>query len=80
MTIEQVRSVLLWCSFLNIVLLLVWTLLATAGRGWLLKVATRIFRVAPEQFDLLNLAGITLYKMGVLLFNVVPCIALFLVR
>ena len=29
---------------------------------------------------MLNLAGITLYKAGVLLFNIVPCISLYLVR
>ena len=29
---------------------------------------------------MINLAGITLYKTGVLLFNIVPCISLYLVR
>jgi NADH:ubiquinone oxidoreductase subunit B-like Fe-S oxidoreductase len=80
MTIEQARSVFLWCSVLNIAILLTWVVLATAGREWLLKFTTRFFRVTPEQSDLLNLAGITLYKMAVLLFNIVPCVALFLAR
>jgi hypothetical protein len=80
MTMDQARHVLLWCSILNWVLLIVWVALASVGRNWLLKLTTRIFRVTPEQFDLLNLAGITLYKMGVLFFNIVPCIALYLVR
>jgi len=39
-----------------------------------------LYRVSTEQFDMLNLGGITLYKTGILLFNIVPCISLYLVR
>lgn len=38
------------------------------------------FRLSPQQFDMINMGGITLYKMNVILFNIVPCIALYLVR
>jgi hypothetical protein len=34
----------------------------------------------PEQFDALNLGGMALYKIGIVLFNIVPCIVLYLVR
>ncbi len=80
MSIEIARSFFLWSSVINIVILLVWALLATLGRGWFFRLVSQLFRVSPEQFDLLNLAGITIYKTGVLLFNIVPCIALYLVR
>ena len=40
----------------------------------------RWFPLPREQFDALNLGGMTLYKIGILLFNIVPCIALYLVR
>ena len=29
---------------------------------------------------MLNLAGLTLYKTGIFLFNIVPCISLYLIR
>jgi hypothetical protein len=80
MSIEIARSFLLWCSVINIANLLVWTALATLGREWLDRLVSRLFRISPEQLDMLNLAGMTLYKTGVLLFNIVPCIALYLVR
>ena len=80
MSIETARSFFLWCSVMNIVLLLVWAALATLGRHWLYRLVSRLFRVPPEHLDMLNLAGITLYKSGVLLFNIVPCIALHLVK
>jgi hypothetical protein len=80
MSIEIARSFFLWCSVINYAILLLWAALATLGRDWLYRLWSRWFRLSPEQFDMLNLAGITLYKTGILLFNIVPCISLYLVR
>jgi hypothetical protein len=80
MTIETARSFLMWCTILNYAILVVWALVAIVGRGWVYRLSGRWFRVTQEQFDLLNIAGITLYKMGVFLFNLVPLIALYIVR
>jgi hypothetical protein len=79
-SIETARSFFLWCSIINYALLCVWALLATLGRGWLHGLVGRVFPVSREQFDLLNYAGITLYKMGTLLFSIVPLISLYIVR
>jgi hypothetical protein len=79
-SIETARSFFLWCSVLNYTLLIGWVLLATLGRGWLYGLAGRVFPMSREQFDLVNYAGITLYKIGTLLFNIVPLIALYIIR
>jgi hypothetical protein len=80
MSIETARSFFLWCSIINYGLLLVWVALATLGRRPLFKLTARLFHVSDSQIDLLNICGITLYKMGIFLFNIVPCIALYIVR
>jgi len=80
MSIEIARSFFLWCSVINYAILLVWAGLATLGRDWLCRLLSRLFRISPEQFDMLNLAGMTLYKTGILLLNIVPCISLYLVK
>jgi hypothetical protein len=80
MTIETARGFFLWCSVINYAILLLWAALATLGRAGLYRWSSRFFRLSQEQFDLLNIGGITLYKTGVLLFNLVPCIALYLVK
>ena len=54
--------------------------LALFARDGLLRLWGRWFRISPEQFDMLNICGITLYKTGIILFNLVPCIALYLVK
>jgi hypothetical protein len=80
MSIENARGFFLWCSVINYAILLVWVVIGTLGRDWLYRWSSRWFRISPEQFDMLNIGGISLYKIGILLFNIVPCIALYLVR
>jgi hypothetical protein len=69
-------EVLLWCAVINYGLLLVWVALFVLPHGWLHRLWGRWFRLSAEQFDLVNFAGIVLYKSAVLLFNLVPYIAL----
>ena len=80
MTIEIARSFFLWCSVINYVILLLWALPFMFWRDGLYRLWGLWFRLSPQQFDMINMGGITLYKMNVILFNIVPCIALYLVR
>ena len=80
MNLETARRFFLWCTVINYGLLVIWALLFLfARRGWLEPWARR-FHVTAEQFNLLNLAGITLYKMGIFLFNLVPCLVLYIIE
>jgi len=76
MSIEMVRSALLWCAVLNYVLLMVWFLLFVLPHGWLYRLCSRWFRLTLEQFDVINFSGIVLYKVAILLLNLVPYLAL----
>ena len=80
MSIETARGFFFWCSVINYGLLVVWAVLGTFGRKWLYPLWSRWFRLTPEQFDAINFGGITLYKTGIFLFNIVPCVALYLVK
>jgi hypothetical protein len=71
-----VRSALLWCTFLNYALLLVWLLLYMLPHNWLYRLWAKWFRLTLEQFDAINFTGIVLYKAGILLLNLVPYVAL----
>jgi hypothetical protein len=76
MSIEMARSTLLWCTVINYALLVIWFLLYALLHGWLYRLWGRWFRLTAEQFDTLNFAGIVLYKLGILLLNLVPFVAL----
>jgi hypothetical protein len=76
MSIDVVRDFFLWCAVINYVLLVVWFLILVSPHHWLYQLWGRWFRMTAEQFDAINFAGIVLYKLGILFFNLVPYVAL----
>jgi hypothetical protein len=61
MNIEMTRSFFLWCTVINYGLLLVWALLFRLAHDGMLRLWGKWVRVSVEQYDILNVAGITLY-------------------
>jgi hypothetical protein len=80
MTIEVTRSFLLWCTVINYAVLLVWFLVFVFAHDSMLRIHGRWFRLSRDQFDALHYAGMSLYKVGILLFNLVPLVALLFLR
>lgn len=76
MSVETLRNALFWCSIINVGLLAFWGLLTISPHGWLHRIWSRWSRISAEQFDAINLGGIVLYKILIIVFNVVPYIAL----
>ena len=76
MNIEVMRNALLWCSIIDYGLLILWAVLIMLPHQWMYRLFERWCRLTPEQFDAVNFAGLVLFKILVLLFNVVPYIAL----
>ena len=76
MNIGLLKDFLLWCLVANYVVLLVWFIVFVFGRTWLFGLHARWFRLAPESFDVVHYGGMAAYKIGILLFNLVPFVAL----
>jgi uncharacterized protein DUF6868 len=74
--IDTVRKTLLWCGVINYGVLLIWFLVFILAHDWMYLLHSQWFRLSVEQFDMLHYAGMSIYKIGILLLNVVPCIAL----
>src|SRR5215472_7589660 len=79
MSIEVTRSFLLWCTVINYAILLVWFLVFTLAHDWMRRFHGRWFRLSDEQFDTLHYLGMSIYKIGILLFNLVPFVVLLIV-
>lgn len=77
MTLETLRSFLLWCTVINYGMLLVWFLLFMTARNFMRRVHGRWFPLTEREFYLVHYAGMGLYKLGIILFNLVPLIALY---
>ncbi len=76
MSVAQLQSVLLWCTAINYSLLIVWILIATRARAPWQRLQVRLFHVPAGSVDTLNWAGIALYKLAIVMFNLVPYVAL----
>ena len=76
MTIEVKRSVLGWCSIINMGILLWWFLFFTLAHDWVYRVHGKWFKLTVEQFDAIHYAGITFFKLVIFVFNIVPYFAL----
>jgi uncharacterized protein DUF6868 len=71
-----VRNALLWCAVINYGILLVWFLFFMLAHDWMYQFHGRWFHLSVEQFDMLHYAGMSIYKIGIILLNLVPYIAL----
>ena len=76
MNLVVVRHALLLCTIINYVVLLIWVFLYMLPHHWIHRVWARWFHLRAEHFDAINFAAMALYKLGILLFNLVPYIAL----
>lgn len=76
MNLEIVRNFFIGCLVINYSLLIVWFLLFVFAHDSIKNLNDRLFRRKIEHFDTLNYAGIALYKIGIILFNLVPWLAI----
>lgn len=79
MTLDVAREVLGWCTVINYSLVFLWFVLLAFAREWMYRLHGDWFTLSIEQFSLVHYAGMALYKIGILLLNLVPYVALHLV-
>lgn len=79
MSIEATRNFLLWCTVINYGVLLVWFLLFAFAHDWIQRLHGKWFRLSSDQFDALHYAGMAIFKIGIILFNLVPLVVLFII-
>jgi uncharacterized protein DUF6868 len=77
---DVTRKVLFWCGVVNYGVLLVWFLVFMFAHEWIYLLHTRWFHLSVEQFDVLHYAGMSIFKVGILLLNVAPCFGLHITR
>jgi Family of unknown function (DUF6868) len=76
MNIDILRDALLWCTVIDYGVLVVWFLFFILAHDSMHRLHGRWFRLSVEQFDALHYADMAVYKIGIILFNVVPYVAL----
>jgi len=79
MDIETMTRFFMWCSILNMGLLLISFLLVAFAGNFIYRMHTKWFPMSRETFNTVIYSFIGLYKILVFAFNIVPWIALALI-
>jgi hypothetical protein len=79
MSIEVTRHFFLWCTVIDYGILLVWFLFFALAHDGIQRLHGRWFHLSGDQFDALHYAGMAIFKIGIILFNLVPFIVLCIV-
>ena len=59
--------------------LFIWSGVFVFADDWMYRLHARWFKLSVETFDVMHYAGLSVYKIGTILLNLVPLIALWLV-
>ena len=68
---------LLSSVLINYIILMIWFLAIIFARDWMKQVHGKWFNLSDATFDAIHYGGMAVYKIGILLFNLVPLIALY---
>nr|WP_242471008.1 hypothetical protein [Thiocystis violacea] len=69
----------MWSTIINYGFLLLWFALFILAHDGMYRLQGRWFRLSVETFDTIHYAGMAAYKLGILLLNLAPWVALHLV-
>jgi len=75
-SIEMIREFLGWCSAVNIAMLFLSSIMLTVMRGWIIKIHAKLSGVSEAELPTIYLQFLGNYKIFILMFNLVPYIAL----
>jgi hypothetical protein len=78
MNIATLQTLLLWCTVINYIILIIWFAAFVLGHDALYGLHSRWFSLSAEQFDAMNYGSMAVYKIGIMLLNLVPLIALWM--
>ncbi len=76
MTLITIRSMLAWCTVINMGLLIWWFLIFFFAHDWVYRFHSKWYQIPQDRFDAIHYAGMAFFKILILMFNLVPYLAL----
>ena len=73
---QKARRTLGICTLLNYGILIIWFAIFSLGYDWIYRLHTSWFPMSKENYDVANYLAMATYKILVLVFNLIPYIAL----
>lgn len=72
MDLQLLKTFLLWNLSINYLIIIVWFDTFVFAQDGMYRLHNRWFPLSVEHFNVVHYLGISIYKIGVLLFNLVP--------
>ena len=79
MDIDTVRAFFMWCTILNGALLVLSSVICACAGDWVYRMHSKWFTISREAFNVAIYCFIGLFKVLVLVFNLVPYVALIII-
>ncbi|UCE98941.1 MAG: hypothetical protein JSV82_07085 [Planctomycetota bacterium] len=79
MDIQTLTTFFMWCTILNVALLLFSSLMCICAGDWAYRIHSKLFSISRETFNIAIYSFIGLYKILVIVFILIPYIALLIV-
>jgi hypothetical protein len=79
MNFDAIKELFLYSLAFNYAILLLWFGVFSLAHDWIYRLHSRWFSLSAETFDALHYAGMAVYKIGIIMLNIAPLIALWLV-
>ena len=76
MSVEAIRSFFGWCTLINWGVLLVWWGFVVFASDWIYGWHGKWFKLPRETFAGIHYAGMAFFKILIIVFNLVPYLAL----
>ena len=80
MTIDAIRYAFLWCFVINMGILLWWFLFFILAHDFVYRIHSKWFKISMEKFDAIHYTTIAIFKIFIFACNLVPYIALTIVK
>jgi hypothetical protein len=80
MDLETLRAFFMWCSIINVALLIFSFVICATGRNLIHSFHSRIFPMSEETFYAIIYSWLGLYKIIIFTFNIIPYIALSIIK
>jgi hypothetical protein len=74
--LQTMAAILLRSFLFGLALLLLWFLLYLITPNWMLELNASWFNVGKRDYDLINYFGMGFFKIGIILFFLLPCLAI----
>jgi hypothetical protein len=79
MDIQTLTTFFMWCTILNVALLLFSSLMCICAGDWVYQIHSKLFSISKETFNVAIYSFLALYKLLVIVFILIPYIALLII-